>query len=198
MLAAAAGAISVVLGQEIQISPPDTRIVDDAQAATELFGTSPHSCTTSFTVAGEPCRLIQLVPSTFVVRMARAIDEMSVDDGGGVHSLRDGAKNGDGSVSLPDALRDINLRVWAELGRARLGLGQALELPIGAVVDLDRAADAPVDLFVNGLCFGSGHLLVTDDGEWAIRVEELSGPTERKPVMTGPLPTPAAGSRAAQ
>ena len=57
----------------------------------------------------------------------------------------------------------------------------ALELPVGAVVDLDRTADSPVDLFVNGLCFGHGHLLVTEDGEWAIEVQSLTKPAVRKP-----------------
>jgi flagellar motor switch protein FliN/FliY len=99
---------------------------------------------------------------------------------------------GDGSVSLTEALTDINLRVWAELGRTRLALGQALELPIGAVVDLDRSADAPVDLFVNGLCFGQGHLLVTDDGEWAIEVRQLTNPTVRKLAPAGGPRTTAA------
>ena len=36
------------------------------------------------------------------------------------------------------------------------------------MVELDRPADAPVDLFVNGVRFAQGHLLVTDDGEWAL------------------------------
>ena len=76
---------------------------------------------------------------------------------------------------MQEALGGIELRVWAELGRTKLPLGTALELPLGAVVDLDRAADAPVDLFVNGLRFAQGHLLVTDDGEWAIVIDEIGG-----------------------
>jgi flagellar motor switch protein FliN/FliY len=193
MLAAAAAAISVVIGQEIQISPPDVRVLDDTGQAHDLYGTAPHACSTSFTIAGESCRLVQLVPSAFVVRMARAIDELSLEtapaaeDARARHGVR-----GDGSVSLTEALTDINLRVWAELGRTRLALGQALELPIGAVVDLDRSADAPVDLFVNGLCFGQGHLLVTDDGEWAIEVRQLTNPTVRKLAPAGGPRTTAA------
>jgi flagellar motor switch protein FliN/FliY len=185
-LAAAAAAISVVLGQEVEISPPEVRVLERGDIGANLFGTAPHAITTTFVIAGEACRLIQLVPSAFVVRMARAIDEMSIDQPGANDAAGRaaaggelGGPDGDGAVSLTDALRDINLRVWAELGRTRLALGQALELPVGAVVDLDRAADAPVDLFVNGLCFGHGHLLVTDDGEWAICVDALSGSPTR-------------------
>ena len=193
MLAGAAAAISVVLGQEIDISTPDVRVLDDTDQATNVYGTAPHACSTSFTIAGESCRLVQLVPSAFVVRMARAIDELSVESTAGPGDTPggsgDGASDG-GSVSLTEALSDINLRVWAELGRTQLALGQALELPIGAVVDLDRSADAPVDLFVNGLCFGHGYLLVTEDGEWAIQVTEISNPSVRKPALAGGAPAP--------
>ena len=40
-------------------------------------------------------------------------------------------------------------------------------------MDLDRAADAPVDLYVNGMRFARGQLQVTEDGEWAVSLDEL-------------------------
>lgn len=176
MMAAAASAISVVLGEEVEISPPQTSIVDDAEAAANLYGSAPHATSTTFLIGGESCRLIQLVPSAFVLRMARAIDELSGERAGAGGSGAGSAhRGGTGAVALEDALGEIKLRVWAELGRTRLALGKALTLPLGAVVDLDRAADAPVDLFVNGLRFARGHLLVTDDGEWAVCLDELGG-----------------------
>lgn len=198
MMAAAASAISVVLGQEVAISPPDTRILDDTESAIDRYGSAPHACSTTFLIGGETCRLIQLVPSAFVVRMARAIDELSEDqssDGeagpevepsaSAEHTLQDALPAE--PVGLQEALAEINLRVWAELGRTRLPLGQALELPLGAVVDLDRAADAPVDLFVNGLRFAQGQLLVTDEGEWAVCLEQLGS--------QNPAPKPGAAAQ---
>ena len=77
------------------------------------------------------------------------------------------------SLALEEALGGISLRVWAELGRSSMPLGSALGLPLGAVVDLDRAADAPVDLYVNGMRFARGQLLVTEEGEWAVSLSEL-------------------------
>ena len=185
MMAAAAAAIGVVLGQQIGISPPDTRVLDDPTKADELYGSAPYATSTTFLIGGESCRLIQLVPSAFVVRMARAMDELSAEQratandpaasGNGEQAAPDGQRNG-GSVSLQEALGDTTLRVWAELGRARMPLGKALSMPLGAVVDLDRGAEAPVDLFVNGMRFAQGHLVLTDDGEWAVCVDEVSGP----------------------
>ena len=176
MMAAAASAIGVVLGQEIEISPPDTRVLDDPENAADIYGTAPHATSTTFLIGGESCRLIQLVPSAFVVRMARAMDELSAEQ-----PVGDGAQGNAGAPGEPqtkglrEALGEITLRVWAELGRTQMPLGKALALPLGAVVDLDRAADAPIDLYVNGLCFARGHLVISE-GEWAVQLDELLAP----------------------
>ncbi len=180
MMAAAAAAIGVVLGQEIEISTPDTRVLDDPGAAADIYGTAPHATSTTFMIAGESCRLIQLVPRAFVVRMVRAIDEESAERTDPTAGARSAAgapgsvvDSSPHSLALEEALGGISLRVWAELGRTRMPLGSALGLPVGAVVDLDRTADAPVDLYVNGMRFARGQLLVTDDGEWAVSLDGL-------------------------
>ena len=74
----------------------------------------------------------------------------------------------------PAMLRSIFVRVWAELGRTHLPLGAALELTQGVVVELDQRAEAPVELFANGLCFANGSLVVTADGLWGVQVAELT------------------------
>lgn len=176
-MAAAAAAIGVVLGQEIEISTPDTRVLDDPKTAADIYGTAPHATSTTFLIAGESCRLIQLVPRAFVVRMVRAIDEESAERTGPKAGARSpvsaSVDSSPHSLALEEALGGISLRVWAELGRTRMPLGSALGLPVGAVVDLDRAADAPVDLYVNGMRFARGRLQVTEDGEWAVSLDEL-------------------------
>jgi flagellar motor switch protein FliN/FliY len=188
MMSAAASAIGVVLGQEIEISPPDIRVLDNPEAAAELYGSSPHATSTTFLIGGESCRLIQLVPRAFVVRMARALDELdeTVD---GESSTGDGAGEPAQTIGLVEALTGIKVRVWAELGRTQLGLSRALGLPLGSVVELDHAADAPVDLYVNGLPFAQGHLIVTDDGEWAFQCDTVGG---RAVPDTPPRPAPPA------
>ena len=182
MLASAAAAISVVIGQEIDISPP-TCGSSTTLIRLDRWGTAPHACSTSFTIAGEPCRLVQLVPNAFVVRMARAIDEISMTDLGRRRRSGDG---GDGERRRARAsITRSSATSTCVSGRSsaahRLPIGDALELPVGALVDLDRTADAPVDLFINGLCFGHGHLLVTEDGEWAMRSFEA----DPKPALVG-------------
>ncbi|MDP9385708.1 MAG: FliM/FliN family flagellar motor switch protein [Actinomycetota bacterium] len=75
-------------------------------------------------------------------------------------------------MSLQDALLDVELRLHAELGRARMPLAGAVDLPAGAIVDLDRAPQDPVDVYVNGRRFASARLIVVD-GEWAVRLEAI-------------------------
>jgi flagellar motor switch protein FliN len=71
-----------------------------------------------------------------------------------------------------DALMDVGVRVWAEIGRTRMPLADAVALGEGTLVDLDREHHEPIDLFVNGLRYARGRLVMVD-GEWALTVDEI-------------------------
>ncbi|MGC9220624.1 MAG: FliM/FliN family flagellar motor switch protein [Solirubrobacteraceae bacterium] len=186
MLASAAAAISVVIGQEIDISPPEVRVIDERLDPVDAWGTAPHACVSSLYLAGQSCRLVQLIPSAFVVRMARAIDDLGMASVSGADSNATPPDDiGTQTMPLSERMVNVGVRVWAELGRTDLPIGTALSLPSGAIIDLDRTVDAPVELFVNGLCFGEGRLLVSDDGEWAIEVTSIHKPSIRKPALVG-------------
>ena len=70
-------------------------------------------------------------------------------------------------------MMDVPVRVWAELGRTSVPLGQALELPPGSVVELDQTAEDPIELFVNGLRFADGTLQVDPEGAWTVQINAL-------------------------
>ena len=76
MMASAAIAISSVLGTEVEIGTPETKTFTEAAQAADAYPHTPHAVRASFSVCGEPCRLVQLVPNAFVVRMTRALDEL--------------------------------------------------------------------------------------------------------------------------
>ncbi len=187
MFAAAASATGVVLGEDVEIAPPDTRLLDAPAAAREAFEMTPHAVSAGLHVGGQPCRLVQLVPNAFVLRMTRALDEQGAEQlsgDAGLSALGIARRVEPGEErALDEALRDIRVRVWAELGRTRVSLGAAPQLPPGAVLELDRKADDPVDLYVNGLRFASGRLVLTDEGEWALRLEEVAGRTQPKETV---------------
>ena len=57
----------------------------------------------------------------------------------------------------------------------------------GAVVELDRQADEPIDLYVNGRRFATGRLMVVDGSDWAVRIETiLEDNVERGGGLDGP------------
>ena len=162
MMSAAALATAGVLGQEVEIAPPKIRVVTTEAEAAELLRASaaPHVLTTSFTVADVSARLVQLVPNAFVVRMDRALDAQTTEYT---------------NAPLGAALRAVPVRVWAELGRARMPAGTSLDLPTGSVVELDREVEDPVDLYVDGLHFATGRLRVAEDGSLQLEVETVLG-----------------------
>jgi flagellar motor switch protein FliN/FliY len=167
MMAAAAGATSKVLGQEVEISVPTTQLIDTLAEAEALYEKTPHQTLVSFSLFGESCRLVQLVPNAFVVRMGRALGEQA---GALLNEQGEGAGDGFGG----DVLRGVSLRVWAELGRASMPVGRAVGLASGSVVELDRGVDEPVDLYVNGRRFAVGRLLLAEDGEWAVQIDAIT------------------------
>jgi flagellar motor switch protein FliN len=174
MMASAAIAISSVLGTEVEIGTPEPNFFTEQAAATDAYAPTPHAVRANFTVCGEPCRLIQLVPNAFVVRMTRALDELGSemappaepDAQAGPQAVR-------GTAAGRPSLAGIPVRVWAELGRTRMPSAQVVGMPSGSVVELNQAADEPIDLYVNGTLFATGRLMVVDGTDWAVRIETV-------------------------
>ena len=69
-------------------------------------------------------------------------------------------------------LADIPVQVAVEIGRLTLPLRDLLNLAPGAVLELDRPADAPVDILVNGRLVARGEVVVID-GEFGVRVTDI-------------------------
>jgi flagellar motor switch protein FliN/FliY len=173
MMAMAAGATSSVLGTEVEIGTPETRMFTSADELADAYPRTPHAVQTSFTICGEPARLVQLVPNAFVVRMSSALDEMGSEVVGGDSPGSAGGSSSSRAAGSTPSLSGIPVRVSAELGRARMPSAQIVGLPPGAVVELDRQADEPIDLYVNGSRFATGRLVVVDGTDWAVRIDHV-------------------------
>jgi flagellar motor switch protein FliN/FliY len=78
----------------------------------------------------------------------------------------------DAQVSSIDLLRDVELNVKIELGRARMLVEDVLKLSEGSVVELDKLAGDPVDVFVNDRLVARGEVLVLNDN-FCVRVNEI-------------------------
>ena len=74
-----------------------------------------------------------------------------------------------------DMLMDVTLQLAVELGRTRMSVRQVLDLQKGSVVELNRMAGDPVDVFVNDHLIARGEVVVVDD-KFGIRITELVSP----------------------
>ena len=77
-------------------------------------------------------------------------------------------------VSNIELLRDVELNVKIELGRSRMLVEDVLKLAEGSVVELDKLAGDPVDVFVNDRLVARGEVLVLNDN-FCVRVNEIVG-----------------------
>ena len=73
-----------------------------------------------------------------------------------------------------DVLLDVGVQVTVELGGCQMPMREVLHLAPGSVVQLDKAADGPVDLYVNGKLFGRGEVIVVE-GRIGIKITEVVG-----------------------
>lgn len=71
-----------------------------------------------------------------------------------------------------DLLSDVNLNVKIELGRTRMLVEDVLKLSDGAVVELDKLAGDPVDVYVNERHIARGEVLVLNDN-FCVRINEI-------------------------
>ena len=71
-------------------------------------------------------------------------------------------------------LTDVTVELTVEVGRTRMSLGETMSLGQGSVVTLDRLADKPVDLLVNGRPIARGEVVVIDE-QFGLRITEVNG-----------------------
>ena len=109
--------------------------------------------------------------------------------------------NGDGGTiraggeSMADLRRlsAVPVDLSVEIGRARMSVGETLELREGSVVTLDRMAGEPVDLLVNGTPIARGEVVVIDE-QFGLRLTQvLAAPVGAEPSELGESEHSAAG-----
>jgi flagellar motor switch protein FliN len=71
-------------------------------------------------------------------------------------------------------LTDVTVELTVEVGRTHMSLGETMSLGQGSVVTLDRLADKPVDLLVNGRPIARGEVVVIDE-QFGLRITEVNG-----------------------
>lgn len=71
-----------------------------------------------------------------------------------------------------ELLLDVPLQVSVELGRTRLTVSEILALRIGSVLELNKMANEPGDVLVNGALIARGEVVVVDE-KFGVRIVEI-------------------------
>jgi flagellar motor switch protein FliN/FliY len=71
---------------------------------------------------------------------------------------------------------DVPVSLTIELGGCQLPMRDVLQLTIGSVVQLDKAADAPVELSINGKLIARGEVVVIEE-RFGVKITEVIGST---------------------
>ena len=91
----------------------------------------------------------------------------------------DDAQNASGEANKNlDNLLDIKLQLTVELGRTTLPIKKVLELTRGSIIELDKIAGEPVDLFANGKLIAHGEVVVIEDN-FGLRITSMTEPENR-------------------
>lgn len=88
-----------------------------------------------------------------------------------------GTAPGANDVNL-DVILDVAVTLSMEVGRARIPIRNLLQLNQGSVVELERAAGEPLDVYANGTLIAHGEVVVVNE-RFGVRLTDVVSPAER-------------------
>lgn len=77
-----------------------------------------------------------------------------------------------------DLILDVSLEVSVVLGRTKKSIKDILNLGNGSLIELDRLADEPVEVLVNGKVIAEGEVVVIDEN-FGVRINNILSGTDR-------------------
>jgi flagellar motor switch protein FliN/FliY len=92
-------------------------------------------------------------------------------------AILDGNKDNGRDVNL-DVILDVPVTLSIEVGRTRIPIRNLLQLNQGSVVELERAAGEPLDVYINGTLIAHGEVVVVNE-KFGIRLTDVISPQER-------------------
>ncbi len=77
-----------------------------------------------------------------------------------------------------DVILDVPVSLSLEVGRTRMPIRSLLQLNRGSVIELERGAGEPLDVYVNGTLIAHGEVVVIND-RFGVRLTDVVSPSER-------------------
>lgn len=82
-----------------------------------------------------------------------------------------------------DFILDVTLQVTVEVGRARMTIQDLLQLGQGSVVELEKLAGEPLDIFINGKQVARGEAVIVNE-KFGVRLTDIISPEDRIEGLT--------------
>lgn len=76
------------------------------------------------------------------------------------------------TIKNMDKVRNVKVRLCAELGKAKISLKEAIEFDKNSVVTLDKLEDEPVDIFVDDILIAKAKIVAIED-TYGIKIVEI-------------------------
>ncbi|HFB83426.1 MAG TPA: flagellar motor switch protein FliN [Thermodesulfatator sp.] len=87
-------------------------------------------------------------------------------------------KSGDGRRPSLDFLLDIPLEISVEIGRTKMVINDLLQLGQGSIIELNKMAGEPAEIYVNHKLMAKGEVVVVNE-KFGVRLMEIISPQER-------------------
>ncbi|MFN4895825.1 MAG: flagellar motor switch protein FliN [Pseudomonadota bacterium] len=79
---------------------------------------------------------------------------------------------------------DVALQVTVEVGRTRMTIQDLLRLGQGSVVELEKLAGEPLDIYINGKQVARGEAVIVND-KFGVRLTDIVSPEDRIEGLEG-------------
>lgn len=82
-----------------------------------------------------------------------------------------------------DFILDVTLQVTVEVGRTRMTIQDLLQLGQGSVVELEKLAGEPLDIYINGKQVARGEAVIVNE-KFGVRLTDIISPEDRIESLT--------------
>ena len=76
-------------------------------------------------------------------------------------------------INKLNLLNDVSIVLSIEIGRAQIKIRDLLSLTKGAIIELDKLAGEPVDVYANGKLISTGNI-ITANGKYCVRLASIN------------------------
>ena len=103
--------------------------------------------------------------------------DKNIDDSGKTSNYEDILNNNTDSIKGVDISRmkmvlDVPLKVTVELGRTKLLVNDIIQLGQGSVIELDKMAGEPMEIYVNDKLIAMGEVVVVNE-KFGVRLTDV-------------------------